>query len=147
MASDSGKSQTDVYSENAVRGDSDSDAEVMDLRVPTEHDRGILLDEEREEKLLLGESYTGNTSEPAEQGLVGTGRREQRKNLRRQRRSKKRKAKGIMGEESKLMYEMEEGGSKDDASSQSSSSSLGLDRTEQKSTASTKVCTLIIDMR
>lgn len=145
MASDSGKSQTDVHSENAVRGDSDSDADVMDLHAPTRHDRGILEDEEQEEKLLLGESHNGRTGKSVKQDLADTGRRDRRRNLRRQRRSRKRKDRGIMGEESNLMYEMEEGGSKDDASSQSSSNSLCLDRPEQQSAGSTKVCTLIID--
>ncbi len=145
MASDSGKSKTGFNRGSAVSADSDSDADGLDLHVPTKHDRGISEDEEQKEKLLLGEPHNGRTGETVEQRLTDTGRKERRKNLRRQRRSRKRKNKGIMGEESKLMYEMEEGGSKDDASSQSSSSSLGLDIPEQQPSASTKVGSLTID--
>jgi hypothetical protein len=145
MASDSGKSETDAYREIAVRGDSDSDADGLDLHAPTNNDRGILEDEEQEEKLLLKEFDNGRTGELAERGLIDMGRRERRRNHRRQRRSKKRKAKSSMDEEGKLMYEMEEGGSKDDASSQSSSRSLDLDRPKQQPGASTKVCSLTID--
>lgn len=139
MASDARMGERDVYRKHAVGGDFDSDADGSDLDVPTQYDRGFMEDEEQEEKLLLVESHSSRTDGPAEQGLEDAGRKERRRNLRKQRRSRKRKDKGTMGEDSKLMYEMEEGGSRDDASSQSSLSSLNLYRPEQQSIASTKV--------
>lgn len=139
MASDARMGETDVYHKQAVGGDFDSDADGSDLDIPTQYDRGVMEDEEQEEKLLLGESHRGRADGPAEQGLVDAGRRERRGNLRRQRKGRMRKKKGSMSEESKLMYEMEEGGSKDDVSSQFSSRSLSLDRPEQQSIASIKV--------
>lgn len=104
------------YRHDTVRGDSESDADGLDLRAPTDWDRRLLEDEEQEEKLLLGTGHNGRTGGPAEP-VIDTGRREQSRNLRRQRRRRKRKATESRDEEGKLMYEMEEGGSKTDGSS------------------------------
>jgi len=145
MASDSGREANNVYRETDVHGESDTDGDESNLHAPTEHDCGILENEEQEEKLLLEESQNGRPGASIKRGLINTGRRERRRTLRRQQRNRKRKEDGSMDAEGKLMYEMEEGGSKDDANSKSSSSSLDLDRPVQHLSATTKVCHLITD--
>jgi len=116
MSCNSGRGDANVYRQDTVRGDSDFDADGLDLQAPMERDRRFLEDEEQEEKLLLGTAHNGRTGGPAER-VIDTGRREQSRNLRRQRRRRKRKATEGRDEEGKLMYEIEEGGSKADGSS------------------------------
>lgn len=91
------------------------------------NDRELLREEEEREKLLS----TGKQDE-GRSGVFGTTSQGEREGRRKLRRSKKNRAggKARRDEKSELMYDMEEGGLKDDASSQSSSSSLDLDRTK-----------------
>ena len=86
----------------------DSDNEMAD---PTECDREILSEEEEREKLLRKHSSYGE--------LKRTDNR-----LRGVRKRKKRQG----GEKAELIFEMEEGGLRDDSSSQSRSSSLEQER-------------------
>lgn len=91
-------------------------------------DRELLREEEEREKLLSTGKQDDGWS--ADLSIQPRSEREGRK----LRRSKKNRAgkKDRHNEKKELMYEMEEGGLKDDASSQSSSSSLDLDRTKFK---------------
>lgn len=99
----------------------------------TENDRELLREEEEREKLL----GTGKQDE-GRSGVLGTPSPNEREGRRKVRRSKKNRARGKArrDEKSKLMYDMEEGGLRDDASSQSSSSLLDLDTTEIERPAS-----------
>lgn len=93
-----------------------------------EKDRELLQEEEEREKLLSAKTQDDGGS--TDLSILPRSEREGRK----LRRSKKNRAgkKDRRDEKRELMYEMEEGGLKDDASSQSSSSSLDLDRTRFK---------------
>lgn len=88
-------------------------------------DRELLQQEEEREKLLSTRKHDDGRS-----GVLGSPSHSEREARRKLRRTKKSRARGKArsDEKSKLMYKMEEGGLKDDASSQSSSSSLDLDR-------------------
>ena len=107
-------------SEDTLLGDSeeqqdsegqDSDDEMAD---PTERDRAILLEEEEREK-LLDKRPSGRTLE-----RTGNPSRGVRKRKKRQR-----------GEKAELIFEMEEGGLRDDSGSRSVSSLLELEKEGQ----------------
>lgn len=89
----------------------DSDDEMAD---PTERDRAILFEEEEREK-LLGKRPSGRTLE-----RTGNSSRGVRKRKKRQR-----------GEKAELIFEMEEGGLRDDSGSPSVSSLLELEKEGQ----------------
>lgn len=88
-------------------------------------DRELLREEEERENLLSTRKQDEGRS-----SVLGALSRSERQRRRKLRRSKKSKARGKVrpGEKSELIFDMEEGGLKDDGSSQSSSSSLDLDR-------------------
>ena len=99
-----------------------SSAEVRDS------DRGILNEEDEREKLL-----TGSNGSERSKGLFGPHRgndvkKELRKERRRERRRKSRRKDSSEDEQRELMFEMEEGGPKDEVNSQASSSSTELDK-------------------
>lgn len=115
------------------RSDSEDESayETYEFSDVTGNDRELLLEEEEREKLLgtrkqdEGRSRVLGSSSHDEKG----DRRKLRRKLRRSRKSRA-DGKARRDEKSELMYEMEEGGLKDDASSQSSSSTLDLDTTK-----------------
>lgn len=105
---------------------------------PTEHDRNVLEEEEQQqEKLSTGSRSRGDRSGGVGRQSVNHGRRARRKERRRLLKGKSRK-KVTTDEEGKLLYEMEEGGSRDDLSSLSSSSAE-LDKLKDQPLESSKV--------
>lgn len=121
------KSEADLNIMNA----SDSESCHDEHYAPTQRDRAVLEDEEQEERMLLGQSHSGQGDGSSGRAYQDNDRREDRrerkKERRRQTRGGRRRRKHDKDEDRGLMCEMEEGGSKDDAGSQSSSSSLELD--------------------
>ena len=108
-----------------------------DTEDPTEHDRDLLEDEEeQQEKLLTRSRELGNTN-GYDKDTVKHGRRAQKKERRRLLKGTRSKN-GTTDEEGKLLYEMEEGGSRDDLSSLSSSSAE-LDKMKDQPPESSKV--------
>ena len=105
---------------------------------PTEHDRTVLEEEEQQERFLTESRSRPNRSIANDEVSLEQRRRAQRKERRRLRKSKRRE-KGSADEEGKLMYEMEEGGSRDSLSS-SSSSSFELDHSKYKAPSISTVC-------
>ena len=126
----------ETLQEKAPVFDDLSDEDV--LEDPTEHDRTVLEEEEQREKLVTESSNRPDGSIANDEGSLGERRRARRKERRRLRKSKRRE-KGSADEEGKLMYEMEEGGSRGDLSS-SSSSSLELDHSKYQSPSINTVC-------
>ena len=105
---------------------------------PTEHDRNVLeKEEEQQEKLLNKSRNQGNRSGHDDKDSVKHGRRAQKKERRRLLKGTRSKN-GTTDEEGKLLYEMEEGGSRDDLSSLSSSSAE-LDKLKDQPSESSKV--------
>ncbi|MCJ1462921.1 hypothetical protein MMC07_001525 [Pseudocyphellaria aurata] len=88
-------------------------------------DRELLREEEERENLL-----STRRQDEGRSSVLGALSRSERQSRRKLRRSKKSKAreKARSDEKSELIFDMEEGGLKDDRSSQSSSSSIDLDR-------------------
>ena len=113
---------------DSSRNDYRSDDSSSSLDGPTEDDRAILQEEEQQERLLAREASSG-----AYGGFPESSRRQRRKARKQQRKGKRRKGKAVNYEEGSLMYEMEEGVSKDNGGWQSSSSSLDLDVLKQQS--------------
>ena len=124
-----------VRSLSEQESDSDDDQVLdgaRDSREIAEHDRSVLEQEDEREKLLaagdegggLRRIFTGGFSNASR---VKVGRRQQRKDRRERRRGKKDRLLSGQGQDGELMYEMEEGGLKSDASSISDASSE-LDR-------------------
>ena len=122
----------------------EDDSVVGEIRNSTElaeHDRQLLPDEEEREELLTEKQPAGHRS---------FFKREKRDRLRypdrhvpsrRSRRSRKSNRRhGPNDETGELLYEMEEGGAKDDTSSQASSSSTEVNKTKLWSSQTTKVC-------
>lgn len=123
-------------SSDADDSDFENDPVVRNARSSTElaqHDREIL-DEEQERENLL----TGGTSKETPRGFFGRKRKDEqsgaiqtREARHRSRRSRKKLIntdEATRDEQGELMYEMEEGGARDDTSSQASSSSADLDK-------------------
>ena len=142
MAAESSKTGLSALSGDNKGDGSDSDSGVRNSYRPTAHDLAVLEEAEQEEKLLAGHSYNDGREEPSNGDLLDVGGRERRRERRRRRIGKKRRRKGDLNEDGSLMYEMEEGGSKDDAGSRSSSSSLELDIARQEHALSTKARTV-----
>lgn len=142
MAAESSKIGFRVLNRDNEDDGSDSDSSVQALHRPTAHDRTVLEGAEQEEKLLAGHSYNDARGEPSNKSLHNVGRRERRRERRRRRIGKRSRGNADQNEDGSLMYEMEEGGSRDDVGSQSSSSSLELDIARQEHALSTKACTL-----
>lgn len=126
---------------NVVHDESESDSDGPTLHRPTEHDRTVLEDEEQE-KPLVGYTNFGRRPKSNNEDSFHAGHRERRWELQRQHNAERRRGKGDKNEQGQLLYEMEEGSSRDDASSRSSSSSVDLDPVRQRPNSSTKVCTL-----
>jgi len=134
---DSEKRYEDV---SPISSDADSDFEddpvVRHARNSTEvaeHDREVLNEEEeREELLMRGAAREGlrnffNRRRKDEQsGAIQT--REARQRSRRSRRRRTNTDGGTRDEQGEFMYEMEEGGARNDTSSQASSSCSELDK-------------------
>ncbi len=137
----------------SLRSASDQDSDSEDDQVLqgaqssleiAEHDRSLLKEEEEREKLLTGDSagkglrriFSGPHSNGSK---VKIGRQERRTQRRQDRRAARRKKRGRNDEEGELMYEMEEGGLRDDASSASSNSSSEMDRQKFHSVFGNKV--------
>lgn len=123
----------------------DSDDEVMpEAHTSLElakYDLAVLEEEEEREKLLVtqssGEGPLGIIDGGNNRGSqVRVGRRERR----RKRKATKRRIRGRDDEQGELMYEMEEGGQKDEASSESSGSSSELDRQKFHDVFTGRVC-------
>lgn len=110
------------------RSDSEDESayETDEFSGVTGNDRELLLEEEEREKLLGTRKQDEGRSR-----VLGSPSHDENGGRRKFRRSRKSRADGKAGrdEKSELMYEMEEGGLKDDASSQSSSSTLDLGTT------------------
>ncbi len=122
--------------------DQESDSEddqvlkgARNSREIAEHDKSVLKEEEEREKLLLVGQTDGNglrrvfTRSDISGSKVRIGRQERGRQRGQDRKATRRKKKGKGHEESELMYEMEEGGLRDDTSSAcSSAESSDLDR-------------------
>ena len=106
-----------------------------------EYDRAVLKEEEERETILVRQSsgegiariFNGGNDHGSK---VRIGRRERR----RKRKARKRRSRGNDDEQGELMYEMEEGGQKDDTSSESSGSSTELDRRKFHDVFTGRVC-------
>ena len=122
--------------EKALGHDGLSDEDVTEE--PTEHDRTVLEEEEQQEKLLTESRNRPGRGISNDEVPLEQRRRARRKERRRLRKSKRREN-GSADEEGKLMYEMEEGGSRDNLSS-SSSSSLELDHSKYTPSSISTVC-------
>ena len=133
-------------SSDADNSDFDDDPVVRHARNSTEvaqHDRQVLNEEEERERLL-----TGATPRDGPRGFFGRRRRDeqsgaiQTKEGRRQSRKSRRERIDTDGatrdEQGELMYEMEEGGARDDTSSQASSN-LELDKLDYTIPSDSKV--------
>lgn len=96
------------------RVDSESHDSDDEMAEPSERDRNILLEEEERENLLSKRRSRG------ERERTGNSSRGVRKRKKRQ-----------GGEKAELIFEMEEGGLKDDSSSQSDSTLLELEKDGQ----------------
>ncbi|KAL8894489.1 MAG: hypothetical protein Q9207_008490 [Kuettlingeria erythrocarpa] len=111
-----------------IGSDSEDDRVLQEARTSSElaeYDRQILLDDEEKEELLIEKPSRGRRllfgrkarSEASSQGLSGKPSKS------RAHKARKRKHEGTTDEAGELLYEMEEGGAKDDTSSQASASS------------------------
>lgn len=123
-----------------LSSDADSDFEndpiVRHARNSVEvadHDRRILDEEEEREKLLTEgrtregpRSFFGRRRKDEQSGAIQT--RQEQRISRRSRKTRRNTDAGTRDDQGELMYEMEEGGTRDDTSSQASSSSAELDK-------------------
>lgn len=129
-----------IRSASAQDTDSEDDEFVKGARSTLElaqHDRTVLAEEDERERLLVRKnSATGNlrrifSGEHGNASSVRIGKRERRRQRRLGRRADRRK-RNQQGkktpEERELMYEMEEGGLRDESSSRSSLSSSDVDQ-------------------
>jgi hypothetical protein len=115
--------------------DSEDDELVQGSRDTLElakHDRTVLEEEEEREKLLLRASPTDSLrrifgSKHDNGSSVRIGKRERRKKRKLGRRGGRRRRAGGADAEGELMYEMEEGGFRDDSNSQLSTASSDSD--------------------
>lgn len=106
-----------------------------------ENDRGFLEEEEEQAELLSRHSPSERLrgiadGENNHDSQVRAGKRQRR----RKRKATKRRTGGKDDEQGELMYEMEEGGQKDDANSESSGSSSELDRQKLHNVFAGTVC-------
>ena len=115
METEKPHSENRLLRSSMERQDSDGHDSDDETAEPTERDREILSEEEEERKKLLGKRRSRRTLE-----RTGSSSRGVRKRKKRQR-----------GEGAELIFEMEEGGLKDDSSSQSVSSLLELEKERQ----------------
>lgn len=120
-----------------IGSDSEDEQVLQDARNSAEvaeYDRQLLLEEEEKEELLTEkrpESHRASfrrkgRGEDSSDGHSGKISRPRAHKARRRRHSRR------TDEAGELLYEMEEGGAKDDASSQASSSSMDEPRTERR---------------
>ena len=123
-------------SERYAPDDDESDGSQA-VSAPTEHDRAVLEDEEQQEKLLTGSAGRSSSNSANNELAFHQRERARRKGHRRLGRRMKLEE-GNTDEEGKLMYEMEEGSSRNNLSS-SSSSSLELEEKEYQSPRKAKV--------
>lgn len=114
MEADKQRSEDTLPGSSEERQDSESHDSNDEMADPTERDREILFEEEEREK-LLGKRHSGRTLE-----RTGNSSRGVRKRKKRQR-----------GEKAELIFEMEEGGLRDDSGSRSVSSLLELEKEPQ----------------
>lgn len=129
-----------LHSESYTSDEDDPHA----IYAPTDNDRTVLEEEEQQEKLLTRSVASSGRYEANNEKPLDEGRRARRNGRRRIRKGKRQE--GNADEEGKLMYEMEEGGSRDDLSS-SSSSSTELDKLKHRLPVTTKVSAVIPIMR
>ncbi|KAL8933132.1 MAG: hypothetical protein Q9216_006509 [Gyalolechia sp. 2 TL-2023] len=113
--------------------DSEDEQFLRNTRTSTEvadHDRQVLFEEEEREELLTEKRLKGNRSFFSRIGGSEVGSQDHAGKIRHPRVHKARKRKGVRGTEEMgdLLYEMEEGGPKEETSSQASSSSIELDK-------------------
>ncbi|KAI4175267.1 MAG: hypothetical protein LQ343_001803 [Gyalolechia ehrenbergii] len=113
--------------------DSDDERFLRNTRTSTEladHDRQVLFEEEEREELLTETRSKGNRSFFSRKGGSQARSRDDVGRVTRPRVHKGRKRKADRGieETGELLYEMEEGGPKEETSSQASSSSIELDK-------------------
>ena len=101
---------------------------------PRECDRALLEEEEERENLL-----TVGGRDRGDRGRVKIGNAESRKKNRRRKQARKRKIPGNKDGAGESMYEMEEGGGREDTSSLSSSSSAELGRLKYNYSSTSKV--------
>lgn len=106
--------------------DSEDDRALQQIRNSTEladHDRQVLLEEEEQEELLTEKRATGLRSFFGRKGRseAQSQRHSGRSSHPRTHKARKRKHNGRSYEAGELLYEMEEGGAKDETSSQASS--------------------------
>lgn len=123
MEAEKPNSENRLLRSSTERQDSDIHDSDDEMAEPTERDRQILSEEEEERKKLLGKRRSRRTLE-----RTGNSSRGVRKRKKRQR-----------GEKAELIFEMEEGGLKDDSSSQSVSSLLELEKEGQDDGEETRV--------
>ncbi|KAL8872226.1 MAG: hypothetical protein Q9174_002106 [Haloplaca sp. 1 TL-2023] len=136
----------DVVSGSDSEDDSIS-GEIRDSTDLAEHDRQFLLDEEEREDLLTEKQSIGHRSffrRKKQDKLRHPNRQTSARRSRRSRRSKRRH--GPNDEAGELLYEMEEGGVKDDTSSQASSSSTEVNKPNQWSSQTTKKKKLLLQL-
>ena len=108
------------------------------------HDHALLVEEEERENLLAAEVSRNGSKRVFDRGhsdgnkiVIGKGERVKKDGQRR--RTKKRKRSRTKDKEGETMYEMEEGGGREDTSSLSSSSSAELDRLRFDHNSTSKV--------
>jgi len=136
---------TSVHRAPPMDHQDDSEAEsvetIQDTRTSTNirrHDKEILDNEEEVEKLLVGTQkpvgirglFRRNEEQGTEVRISNRERRQLKKEARRDGRRKKRRRKK-RGEESELMYEMEEGGHRDSGESSGNSSDVDRQKLEE----------------
>ena len=149
-ASDRGVIQSDS-SLNPVHDFSDSDSEDDRIRLGAndsmelaEHDRQLLREEEERESFLTEGSSKGRRELSGYKASKETeASRDRRRSGRQSRKSRRRKHDGTSDEQGHLMYEMEEGGPKEDISSSASSSSVELNKIQAGKARTIKVCSLV----
>ncbi|KAL8696721.1 MAG: hypothetical protein Q9201_007517 [Fulgogasparrea decipioides] len=121
--------------------DSEDDLVLQEIHNSTElaeHDRQVLLEEEEREELLSGKHPRGHRSFSSK-NESSQGKDQGRRSTRQwSHKARRRKREGATDEAGELLYEMEEGGAKDDTSSQASSSSIELDKLRLDETDNTR---------
>lgn len=122
--------------------DEDDTDDPNAIHALTDHDRTVLQEDEQQERLLSRSVAHSGRSETNNEKSLDQGRRA-RRNGRLRLRKAKRTEKGDAYKEGKLMYELEEGGSRDDLSS-STSSSTEFDTLKDQFPQSTTVSAAIL---
>ncbi|KAL8926874.1 MAG: hypothetical protein Q9208_002683 [Pyrenodesmia sp. 3 TL-2023] len=127
-----------------IGSDSEDDRVLQEARTSAElgdYDRQLLLDEEEKEQLLTEKPSKSQRSFFGRKGRSETPRQIHSGKTSRSRahKAQKRKHDGETDEAGELLYEMEEGGAKDDTSSQASSSSMDDLRGERKEMSKRKM--------